>query len=448
MQVDQVLKQQREQTEHIATHDALTGLANRQLFESHLIQALAKSEREGTLGAVAFLDLDGFKAINDNFSHEHGDQLLVQISECLIANIRNTDTLARLGGDEFILLVEGCRQPGDVAAVVEHIFRCVGRYYKIGERQIFVTWSCGVAVFPQDGKDPQTLIKHADTAMYRAKATGANQMRLYDSRMSDEVALQLALREELRQALESENQFHVYYQPLVDPTGRIIGAEALVRWHHPLRGVVSPIAFIGVAEQAGLIPALGERVLRLATTDTATWRRMGYATFHIHVNVSVRQLAQRDFLERLTRILTEVNLPPDALHIEVTESVLIDDTGQTETTLASIKALGVGVSLDDFGTGYSSLAYLQGFSLDNIKIDKSFVADIPGDINDCALAGAILALGQKLGIEVVAEGVESEDQRDWLTLQGCRRMQGYLFGRPLPAPAFLALLQSNQDIPS
>lgn len=356
--------------------------------------------------------------------------------------------MARLGGDEFILLVEGCNRTSDMAAIVEQIFHCVGRYYQIKDRQIFVTWSCGVAVFPQDGQDPQTLIKHADTAMYRAKESGANQMRLYDPRMSEDVAVHLALREELRLALESENQLQVYYQPLVETSGRIAGAEALVRWHHPHRGVVPPVSFISIAEKAGLIPLLGERILRIAATDTAAWRGLGYAEFHIHVNVSVRQLSHPDFISRLTGILAEVNLPTTALHIEVTESVLIDDTGQTETTLASLKALGVGVSLDDFGTGYSSLAYLKRFSVDQIKIDKSFVAAIPGDVNDCALAGAILALGQKLGIDVVAEGVENEEQRDWLILQGCRHMQGYLFGRPLPAPAFLELLQSNQTIPS
>ncbi len=435
------LREQKEQAEFNAKHDALTGLPNRAMLEDHMALAIAKARRSRSLLAVVFIDLDSFKAINDNFGHHIGDQLLIEVANCLRAHVREGDTVARLGGDEFIVLIEDLMDGTEVASVIERVFACVGRYYHIGDYQTYVTWSGGVAIYPQDGADAQTLIKHADTAMYQAKGAGANQVRLYDAAMSQDVASQLALRDELRKAIE-QDQFKVFYQPLVDvTTRRIMGVEALVRWQHPTRGLVPPAAFIGLAEQTGLITILGQRVLERACEDVAGWWREGLGSLTLHVNVSARQLAQSDFADRALDLVERCGLPPQALAIEVTESALIEDADTAETLFVHLKRAGVSISLDDFGTGYSSLAYVKRFDVDHIKIDRSFVGGLPEDPSDCTLVEAILAIGDRLGAVVIAEGVETEAQLDWLAARGCLLMQGYYFGAPVSAATMAARLR-------
>jgi len=435
------LKEERDRAEFMAKHDRLTGLPNRAMLEEHMQVAIAKARRNRTLAAVVFIDLDSFKAINDNFGHHVGDQLLVEVANCLKLHVREGDTVSRLGGDEFVVLIENLVDATEVAAVIERVFRCVGRYYRIGDYQTYVTWSGGVAIYPQDGGDAQTLIKHADTAMYQAKGAGANQVRLYDAAMSQDVASQLALRDELRKAIEQE-QFLVFYQPIVDVTSRkTVGVEALVRWQHPTRGLVPPSDFIELAEQTGLITAIGQQILHRACEDVADWWRQGLGELTLHVNVSARQLGQVDLAETILDLLEANGLPPQALAIEVTESALIEDADAAEALFAQLKREGVSISLDDFGTGYSSLAYVKRFDVDHIKIDRSFVGGLPEDVSDCTLVEAILAIGDRLGTMVIAEGVETVAQLDWLAARGCLLMQGYYFGAPVSAKTIAARLR-------
>ena len=436
------LRVQKDQAEYMATHDALTGLPNRTLLEDRLSRALLKGQRGGHYTAVAFLDLDGFKEVNDNFGHGTGDRLLIEVARCLETRVRRTDTVARLGGDEFIILLEDIGDPGDVAAFVDHLFQCSGRHYLVAPYQTFVTWSCGVAIAPLDGRDGPTLIKNADTAMYRAKSAGTNQLRLYDAAMSRQAAAQLMLREELRRAVQ-EDQFEVYYQPQVRlPEGEIIGAEALLRWRHPDRGLVGPDAFIEVAEHNGMIVSIGAAVLRKAIAEAAGWLAGG-TPVRVHVNVSPHQLAAADFADLVQALLAEHQLPARYLGLEVTESAFIDDSDNALALFDQLRNLGILLSLDDFGTGYSSLAYLKRFPLDALKIDRSFVGDLPHDHNDCTLVEATLAIADHFGLEVIAEGVETDAQARWLQRRGCQHMQGYLLSRPVPVERFRQMLAAG-----
>jgi diguanylate cyclase (GGDEF)-like protein len=435
------LQEEKDRAEFMAKHDTLTGLPNRAMLEEHMQVAIAKARRNETLAAVVFIDLDSFKAINDNFGHHVGDQLLIEVANCLKVHVREGDTVSRLGGDEFVVLIEDLVDATEVASVIERVFGCVGRYYQIGDYQTYVTWSGGVAVYPQDGADAHTLIKHADTAMYRAKGAGANQVRLYDAAMSQDVASQLALRDELRKAIE-QDQFLVFYQPIVDITRRrIVGVEALLRWQHPTRGLVPPAAFIELAEQTGLITTIGRQVLDRACADVAGWWREGLGELTLHVNVSAKQLAQTDLADLVLDLLETHGLPSQALALEVTESALIEDADIAEALFARLKREGVSISLDDFGTGYSSLAYVKRFDVDHIKIDRSFVDGLPEDVSDCTLVEAILAIGDRLGTIIIAEGVETVAQLDWLAARGCLLMQGYHFGAPVSAQAMGARLR-------
>jgi EAL domain-containing protein (putative c-di-GMP-specific phosphodiesterase class I) len=355
------------------------------------------------------------------------------------AVLRSSDTVARLGGDEFVVVIEDDSEPSRIGRVIERLFGCVGRYYQIGEYETYVTWSCGVVVYPQDGADPHTLLKHADTAMYAAKKQGPNHYAFYDPEMSDQVGRQLALRDELRLAMERD-QLEVYYQPIIDAaTGRVRAAEALLRWQHPTRGLLSPVEFIDIAEQSGLINPIGDWVLGQALGVAAEWQSKANDPITMHVNVSAHQLKQEGFVARVREQLKEQDVPSCLLDLEMTESALLEDAQRAEQLLAELKALGVRIALDDFGTGFSSLAYLKRLPVDTIKIDKSFLDDIPFGPRDCALVEAILTLGRELGSAIVAEGIEQAQQRDWLVARGCRYLQGYLFSRPVPRDAFLAL---------
>lgn len=442
------LKQQKEQAEFMATHDVLTGLPNRAYLQTRLQQSLARAQRRGSQVAVAFIDLDSFKSINDSFGHEYGDFLLAQLADAMRSVLRSSDTVSRLGGDEFIVVIEEDQDPSRIERVIERLFECVGRYYTIGEYETYVTWSCGVVMFPHDGKDIHTLLKHADTAMYAAKAKGPNNFTFYDTSMSERVSRQLTLRDELRVALEN-GELEVYYQPIVETSsGRIRSAEALLRWNHPTKGTLSPAVFIDIAEQSGLIVPIGQWVMDAALTVAEQWQAsVGYPVT-MHVNVSAHQLRQESFVDDVKALLGKTPLPSCVLDLEMTESALLEDAERAEQLLDELKALGIRIALDDFGTGFSSLSYLKRLPVDTIKIDKSFIDDIPQEQRDCALVEAILTLGRELGSDIVAEGIEQPTQRDWLMQRGCTYMQGYLFSRPVKREAFLAAAQERHlDVP-
>ncbi|MGB5570428.1 MAG: bifunctional diguanylate cyclase/phosphodiesterase, partial [Sedimenticolaceae bacterium] len=359
---------------------------------------------------------------------------------------RASDTVARLGGDEFVVVIEDYNNGARIGRVIERLFGCVGRYYTIGEYETYVTWSCGVVVFPRDGDDIHTLLKHADTARYAAKSLGPNNYVFYDAEMSAEVGEQLELRDDLRQALD-RGQLEVYYQPIVDAgNGRIASAEALLRWNHPHKGMLTPGRFIEVAEQSGLINPIGEWVMREGLKMAAVWQAAVEHEVTIHVNVSTHQLKQPGFAQSVESTLQETGMPPGALDLEMTESALIEDSVRAELLLASLKDLGVRIALDDFGTGFSSLSYLKRLPVDAIKIDKSFIDDIPTSERDAALVDAILTLGDRLNNDIIAEGVETVQQRDWLVAHGCRYLQGYYFSKPLPQARFLELAVGRCDL--
>ena len=437
------LKEQKEHAEFMATHDVLTGLPNRAYLHTRMQQSLARAARTGNEVAVAFIDLDSFKSINDSFGHEYGDYLLTQVAQAMRKVVRDSDTVSRLGGDEFVVVIEDYHNGSRIGRVIERLFECVGKYYSIGEYETYVTWSCGVVVYPRDGDDVHTLLKHADTAMYSAKSRGANHFVFYDAAMSAEVGEQLALRDELRQALE-RGQLEVYYQPIIDvSSGRIQSAEALLRWNHPQKGLLSPARFIEVAEQSGLINPIGDWVMREALKTTAIWQAAVEYPVSMHVNVSAHQLKQGDFLARVISALADTGLPPHVLDLEMTESALIEDAVRAQSLLAALKDAGIGISLDDFGTGFSSLSYLKSLPVDAIKIDKSFIDDLPSGTRSAALVEAILTLGERLHNDIVAEGVETQAQRDWLVDHGCRLLQGYYYSRAEPQSRFLQIISEN-----
>jgi len=443
---NRILARKKQEAEHQATHDLLTGLPNRSLLEDRVSLAVAQAKSTASHLAVAFIDLNNFKSVNDNFGHDAGDQLLIQVAECLTGSVRDTDTVARLGGDEFIVLLENCGDANSVAAIVDQLFGCSGRYYRIGHRETYVTWSCGVAIYPHDGTTGGELIRNADTAMYQAKEAGANLFRLYDTEMSSSVARQLALRDALRRGIEN-HQFEVHYQPQVSfPDGRITDLEALVRWRHPDRGLLLPEEFIGAAEQTGLIVQIGNQVLEQSLKDARRWCDRGLGEFRVHVNVSPHQLVQRDFMDVLKGLCERCDWSPRNLGLEITEGVLIDDAGRSRGILERLRGLGIVVSLDDFGTGYSSLSYLKQLPVDRLKIDRSFVNDIPEDDYDCTLVRATLMIARQLGIGLVAEGVESRVQFDWLSRHGCRQMQGFLFAPGLAATELEAFVRTNSRV--
>jgi diguanylate cyclase (GGDEF)-like protein len=442
------LKEQRDQAERMATHDVLTGLPNRAQLHTYMEQRLAYARRRHLKLAVAYIDLDAFKTINDSYGHEYGDYLLRQVADALRGVVRTNDLAARLGGDEFVVVIEDTGDGTRIGRVIERLFTCVGRYYTIGEYQTYVTWSCGVVLYPRDGDDAHSLLKHADTAMYAAKALGPNRYRFYDPIMSAEVAEQLALRDDLRLALE-RGQLELYYQPIVDArTGRIAAAEALLRWNHPSKGLLSPAGFIDIAEQTGLIEPIGEWALGEALCMAARWRTLVSGEVRMHVNLSAYQLRQAGFVGQVQEALKQAGLPAGALDLEMTESALIDDAERVAALLDTLKEIGVKLSIDDFGTGFSSLSYLKRLPVDTIKIDKSFVDGLPRDARDAALVESVLTLGERLGCSVVAEGVENAEQVAWLGERGCNYLQGYHFSRPVPRAQFLAIASRHFELPS
>jgi diguanylate cyclase (GGDEF)-like protein/PAS domain S-box-containing protein len=428
--------------ERLAFFDPLTGLPNRRLLTDRLHRAIGAAAHGQKHGALLFLDLDNFKDLNDTLGHDMGDRLLVQAAQRLLSCVSPQDTVSRFGGDEFVVLTEGL--PGDLhraradAGVLAHrISVTLGRPYAVGGMgHHHSTPSIGVALFgAQTGQDSgvDDLLKHADLAMYQAKAAGRDTVRFFDPAMQEAVIARAALESELRQALQS-GELVLHYQPLVSGNGTMLGAEALVRWQHPQRGLVMPGGFIPAAEQGGLIVPLGQWVLERACEQLVAWSRMPAAAHLVlSVNVSVRQFRQPDFVDHVLQTLRRTGAQPRLLKIELTESLLMADVEDVVTRMAQLRAHGVGFAIDDFGTGYSSLAYLKRLPLDQLKIDQSFVRDVLTDPNDAAIVRTILALARSLDLDVVAEGVETTGQLKFLQRHGCHAFQGYLFGRPGPA---------------
>ena len=433
-------KSDQERIVHQASYDALTGLANRSLLNTRLAQLIADAEVEGARAAVAFVDLDNFKFINDTFGHQLGDTLLQAMAERLKACVRETDTVARLGGDEFVLVLTRYAGDEDITRIVQRVHAAVAEPWNAGRREFHVTCSIGVAVYPQNGRNADVLLRNADSAMYKAKESGRNTFQFFTPELNRLVVERIGLEHRLRSAL-ARRQFLLHYQPRVDlRSRRIVGAEALLRWRVPGRGLVSPARFISVAEDTGLIVPIGKWVLQAACQQNKAWQVEGLPPIVISVNVSPRQFRQDDIVATIAEALGQSDLDPRFLQIELTEGLAMHDAEKYVGMLGRISALGVQIAVDDFGTGYSSLSYLKRFPVDHLKVDRSFVRDLPADPDDAAIVQAIIALGHKLGLKVVAEGVETVEQYDYLRRSLCDEMQGYYFSKPLLASDFGAML--------
>ncbi|SFB91950.1 bifunctional diguanylate cyclase/phosphodiesterase [Massilia yuzhufengensis] len=436
---------------HLAHHDDLTGLPNRSLLRDRLGQAIRDAERKGKSVGLAFIDLDGFKLVNDGLGHNAGDELLKVVGERMGRCLRRNDTLARFGGDEFVILLPDLSgDPMAITPLLEKVRQAVTEPVEVEGQEVQVSCSMGVVLYPRDGGDANTLMMNADAAMYRAKEN-KDSFQFYASEMNASVEEKLVLLEGMRSALESCTdsqdcggaacQFHLLYQPKIDlRSGRLFGVEALIRWNHPEHGLISPLRFIGLAEESGMIVALGEWVVRSACAQGQAWRAAGLPALSISVNVSARQFEEKRLVERVAQALRDTGLPPEALEVEVTESSIMRDLGRSVDKMRELKAMGISLSIDDFGTGYSSLSALKSFPISRLKIDKSFVSDLADSADDQAIAMAVISLGHKLNLRVIAEGVETEQQRAFLSANDCDEMQGYLFSPPVPAERIAAML--------
>lgn len=431
------------QIERQANYDSLTGLANRTLLGTRLHATIEEAAGTGGQVAVAFIDLDQFKFINDTFGHELGDSLLQSMADRLRASVRGSDLVARQGGDEFVLLLTGYR-PGDLAGVVQRVHAAIAQPWKAGGREFHVSSSIGVAVYPADGERADLLLRNADAAMYKAKENGRNGFQFFTAELNHALMERLNTEHLLRAAL-ARKQFLLHYQPRIDmATGRIAGAEALLRWRLPNQGLVSPARFISVAEDTGLIVPIGRWVLHTACQQARAWLDEGLPPVIVSVNVSPRQFREGNIVATIAEALAATRLPAHLLQIELTEGLAMHGAEKYVAMLERIKALGVQIAVDDFGTGYSSLSYLKRFPVDQLKVDRSFVTDLATDPDDAVIVQAIIALGHKLQLRVVAEGVETEQQLEFLRQAGCDEMQGYLFGAPMIASDFVAVLARDQ----
>jgi diguanylate cyclase (GGDEF)-like protein/PAS domain S-box-containing protein len=430
-----------EEIHTLAFYDPLTRLPNRRLLHDRLQQAQAASVRSGHYGAVMFIDLDHFKTLNDTKGHDVGDLLLQEVAQRLQSGVRDGDTVARLGGDEFVVILESLSSDADEAVtlaglVAETLRTCLGQPYQLEGHEYHSTPSVGVTLFQGHGERVEDLLKHADTALYQAKSAGRNTIRFFDPDMQADLEAHTEMASNLRHALH-HRQLRLYYQTQVDSAQRVIGAEALLRWESPEHGLVSPAQFIPLAEETGLIVPIGLWVLETACAQIRKWSED--PTTHglqLAVNVSARQFCQPDFIEQVQRVISAAGIDPRNLKIELTESLVLDNVSDSITKMHALKAIGIGLSVDDFGTGHSSLSYLKQLPLDQLKIDQSFVRDLVTDPNDAAIVQAIITMGQAFGLHVIAEGVETESQREYLDRHGCHAFQGYLFSKPVPIEQF------------
>lgn len=432
------LKHAQARLDYQAHHDPLTGLPNRTLFESRLQAALLHSQESNSLGAVLFLDLDRFKHINDSLGHPVGDLLLKGIAQRLKENLRDIDTVARLGGDEFIILLPGLLHPSDAEAIATKLLICFTAPFQAGEHEFFISSSIGSCLFPTDGNDVATIVKNADAAMYRSKAKGRNRVESYTQDLTSQASARIALEHELRRAME-RNEFSLCYQPKISLLSqRLVGAEALIRWTHPTLGEVPPEHFIPLAEENGMILQIGDWVLEQACLQLQQWNRLYSAFGALSVNLAGAQLRQPNLLGRIQQLLCDYHLAPDCLQLEITENFIMSQAEEALSVLHKLKKLGVQLAIDDFGTGYSSLSYLKRLPLDILKIDQSFVRSLPDDPHDVAIVRAIIALGRSMQLTVIAEGVENQEQQQFLADEGCEQIQGYIVSLPLPPEEFSA----------
>jgi len=444
LRILQQRKREDDRVRHIAFHDDLTSLPNRLMLTQRLDQALSRHRRAATKLAILYLNLDRFKVINDSLGHEVGDVLLRQVAERLRAQMREGDTLSRVGGDEFVVLIENYENSIDISACAQRLVEQLGLPYVLGNKDCHVTPSIGISIFPSDGSDSQALLKAADVAMYRAKETGRNNYQYYLPSMNVHTLERLELESDLRRALE-RGEFLLHYQPKVDiRSGLITGVEALLRWKHPLRGLVPPLDFIPLAEETGLIVRIGEWVLATACAQNQAWQGRALPRLSVAVNLSARQFADSALLAKLTRIIHTSGLDPALLELEITESVVMSYGESAVGVLDKLKSIGVQIAMDDFGTGYSSLAYLKRFPIDTLKVDRSFIRDIPGNSGDMKITRAIIAMAHGLRLKVVAEGVETADQLQFLRSLSCDAAQGYFLYPPLEADKVAEILKFNR----
>ena len=432
--------------QHLINYDTLTGLPNRSLLHDRLRQAIAKASQDKHHVWVLCLDLDRFKGINDTLGHHAGDKLLQEVAKRLAACVRESDTLARLGGDEFVVLLNGIVNEKGATIVAKKILGLISEPIYIDEHELYITASIGIAAYPMDGEDGHILLKHADLAMYKAKEQDRNNFYFFSHDLNIKVMERMMLENSMRRALE-RNEFFLFYQPQVDArTGRIMGAESLLRWNHPDMGLLTPEKFIYLAEETGFIVQLGEWVLLTACRQNKEWQKLGLAPVRVSVNLSGKQFGQQRLDEMISAILMETGLDPRWLELEITESAIMKNAEKNITILRKLKDMGIALAIDDFGTGYSSLSYLKHFPLTRLKIDRSFVRDITINPDDAAIAEIIIAMAQALKLSVIAEGVETRAQMEFLSFHNCVEMQGYLFSRPVSADKFADLLKNGLPI--
>ncbi|MGF6090837.1 putative bifunctional diguanylate cyclase/phosphodiesterase [Pseudomonas sp. 18173] len=429
----------------LALHDTLTGLPNRTLLADRIDQAMSRVREEGGCFALMFIDLDGFKPVNDAFGHHMGDLLLREVAQRLREDLRSQDTLARIGGDEFVLLVQLTEQ-NDALNLAARQVGLIARAFRVAEHDLHISASVGIALYPGNGQSAEELLMNADAAMYHAKGAGKNGYSFFDASMNSNARKQLQLLQDLRNALE-HHEFSLHYQPKFDAAnGRPVGAEALLRWEHPTQGMLLPDKFIELAEKTGLIIPIGEWVLNEACRQMREWYVLGYTQWRIAVNLSAIQFCHSGLVQSVAKALATHHLPANSLTLEITETTAMSDADASMTVLQELSEMGVDLSIDDFGTGYSSLMYLKRLPANELKIDRGFVRDLERDSDDAAIVSAIVALGQALGLRIVAEGVETGVQQDFLTQLGCDSLQGYLLGHPLPAAGFMVEIHRGEQL--
>lgn len=430
---------------HLALHDTLTGLPNRTLLADRIQQAMQLVAEQGGCFALMFIDLDGFKPVNDAFGHHMGDQLLREVGLRLREDLRSQDTLARIGGDEFVLLVQ-LSQPDDALRLAERQVGLINQSFRVAEHDLNISASVGIALFPGNGATPQELLMNADAAMYHAKSMGKNGYSFFDVSMNTNARRQLQLLQDLRNAVDQQ-QLRLHYQPKFDAlSGRAVGAEALLRWEHPQHGLLLPDKFIELAEKTGVIIAIGDWVLNEACRQMQVWFAQGYRDWRIAVNLSALQFCHAGLVTSVANALQRHQLPANSLTLEITETTAMSDADASMTVLQKLSEMGVDLSIDDFGTGYSSLMYLKRLPANELKIDRGFVRDLEHDSDDAAIVSAIVALGQALGLRIVAEGVETDMQQDFLTRLGCDSLQGYHLGHPLPPDTFMSAIVAKEQL--
>ncbi|MGB8339379.1 MAG: EAL domain-containing protein [Burkholderiales bacterium] len=427
--------------EYLAHHDELTGLPNRVSFNNALEHTIRQSKRKRSKLAVLFIDLDRFKNINDSLGHDAGDHMLQEVSLRLRSALRDSDIVARLGGDEFVVLIDGWLANEDLVSVALKILQAVAKPFTLEGQEYDLTTSIGISTYPQHGSDAQELLRHADVAMYRAKELGKNTFQFYAAQMDINSVDRLRMESALRRAI-TRDEFRLHYQPVLNlATGYMVGMEALVRWQHPQRGLVAPGEFIALAEETGLIVPLGEWVLRAACVQNRKWQQQGYGPLRVSVNLSPRQF-QPNLVALVAKVLEETGLPAQLLELEITEGMVMQNADQAVRLLNELHDMGIALSIDDFGTGYSSLAYLKRFPIDSLKIDRSFITELPLDSDNAAIIRAIIQMAHGLEIHVVGEGVETAEQAGFLSTQSCDRVQGFHYSKPLPHDDFEKLIYS------